>query len=718
MTSLYLSPNAGHLLDLLFDSSKKVNREAELQLCNRSLPQSFFTEPGSTQSCENQFNNENNQPLSGGTNPARLLQPVRPDGCAGLLGSKFIHSKSKSSPSVNQLIVSGHGRAASVQQLDHSPNRRVVTGVQLSPNYNNNNNNVEGFSPCGDGALSSEHVAHLESLKNDKNFIATVHQLAEQLELPEGWAMQFTQAKESYFVDHVNKSTTWIDPRIAIAEAQLLNGEAKQLKIRSQISQIIRRKQQLQSHYFNLDKQESYLRKALEDDLACLSLSPPSQMTNTSPSPSTNRLGVGGSVGRATISSGPQVVHHRQSNSCSSLLDQSSNVVVVGNHQNVFTPPPAQSQLASTTISHDTTANELMQHLVGVGAGDISGSPNHLPQMGGLSSAASSGCMNGLQQQHKAAAINARHYRQSSADSGVWTGPAGTPNTSSLANGIDVQRRMSCLSHGGSYDTNSSSCVSSPGENTLSVMNTHQQHHLPSTNNNSLSVSSQSQPPVLHNVTSDSHLNQNNNSHMQMRNSISAQSLNEENYGYIQSRSGRGGLEAPQRENNQSSVIVSMEYIQQQHQQQQMLERTIQPYGVNQLQPSNQTENSKHANEQVDSSCPSIGGCLIESLVVSGESAMEGMNSSVDCNSFNNNLTMISSMDTDEDEFLHKLIDDYSIYGTQATISNNQSGINQSNEDSGNVSGGSNGLQLGVHDMASMDAMSIMNEGGGLPIFH
>ena len=41
-----------------------------------------------------------------------------------------------------------------------------------------------------------------------------VHQLAEQLELPEGWAMQFTQAKESYFVDHVNKSTTWIDPRI------------------------------------------------------------------------------------------------------------------------------------------------------------------------------------------------------------------------------------------------------------------------------------------------------------------------------------------------------------------------------------------------------------------------------------------------------------------------------------------------------------------------
>ena len=52
---------------------------------------------------------------------------------------------------------------------------------------------------------------------------------------------------------------------------------------------------------------------------------------------------------------------------------------------------------------------------------------------------------------------------------------------------------------------------------------------------------------------------------------------------------------------------------------------------------------------------------------------MEGMNSSVDCNSFNNNLTMISSMDTDEDEFLHKLIDDYSIYGTQATISNNQS---------------------------------------------
>lgn len=41
--------------------------------------------------------------------------------------------------------------------------------------------------------------------------------------MPEGWAMSIDQNGDPYFIDHINKTTTWYDPRIPreIQEGQI-----------------------------------------------------------------------------------------------------------------------------------------------------------------------------------------------------------------------------------------------------------------------------------------------------------------------------------------------------------------------------------------------------------------------------------------------------------------------------------------------------------------
>ena len=73
-------------------------------------------------------------------------------GGGGMRGVIVNHSKSKSSPSIHQTLLSTHSRAASVQQLTNSSQQRLgATSMQQhhSPNAiylsNNNNNNIDRY---------------------------------------------------------------------------------------------------------------------------------------------------------------------------------------------------------------------------------------------------------------------------------------------------------------------------------------------------------------------------------------------------------------------------------------------------------------------------------------------------------------------------------------------------------------------------------------------
>lgn len=200
---------AGEGLDELFkavmspnDGQSRVPQQVPMR--QRRLPPSFFRPPSAASSSNSvaSANHSRESSLDGGYQSGQT--PVTPNTPSN--GQNKINT-----PVINYNTASGlaiiHPRANSSPAALQPSAGLVSNGGVFSSNELKQSNES-----------NSTNVSHFRQMSYD----------LDQIRLPEGWEMSYTDSGERYFLNHKEKTTTWEDPRKKIVEDLLRRNPLQQ----------------------------------------------------------------------------------------------------------------------------------------------------------------------------------------------------------------------------------------------------------------------------------------------------------------------------------------------------------------------------------------------------------------------------------------------------------------------------------------------------------
>lgn len=206
-------------LQALFDSVLKPGdskRPLQVPFRMRKLPNSFFTPPltGSksptvshsrANSTDSAFSTDSQSNTCSDNQNVHHTPAVAP---SGLLIS---HSRAHSSPASLQQTYAG---------LNTQPAATAATGT-IAKNTNNCNPNANNPQSQSENSIQRIHMK-----QRSYDVISPIQLQNELGALPPGWEQAKTNDGQIYYLNHITKTTQWEDPRVPIQRQQLLTNRS------------------------------------------------------------------------------------------------------------------------------------------------------------------------------------------------------------------------------------------------------------------------------------------------------------------------------------------------------------------------------------------------------------------------------------------------------------------------------------------------------------
>lgn len=227
---VHVRENSDHELEAMFNAALNPNDSSAIPLRLRKLPASFFTPPTpqKPQEIKTSHSREGSTDSTGYSNP-----PLSVAHSVG--GPTIVHGRTQSSPAMLQqtqlstLPPPQHTRQRSCDllleeqplplgwEMAKTPQGQVYflnhmtqkTTWQDPRKANFNINNVSPMSPMGQTTPPQSQLSPNVSLQNLHSI-----QSLQNLPLPHGWEQASTPEGETYFINHIERTTSWFDPRL------------------------------------------------------------------------------------------------------------------------------------------------------------------------------------------------------------------------------------------------------------------------------------------------------------------------------------------------------------------------------------------------------------------------------------------------------------------------------------------------------------------------
>jgi protein yorkie len=218
---LRINASSGHELDELFKAvigPKDSQIPLSVPMRQRNLPASFFRPPDGSHSASHSressldasFSPPLSQPSSSPLSPSSPQQTLQQAiGVNVVNGLTINHPRAHSSPATLQQTFAVNtciGSASQqTQQLQQQLQQQTQPRLVVSANNNNSNANTNNSS---------------NSNNSSNNNLSSGA-------LPEGWEQSRTPSGEIYYINHVERITSWFDPRLPLSAQQQSKAQSR-----------------------------------------------------------------------------------------------------------------------------------------------------------------------------------------------------------------------------------------------------------------------------------------------------------------------------------------------------------------------------------------------------------------------------------------------------------------------------------------------------------